>query len=111
MEAAANLSPLFTAGIFFIGTLSFLLVGVNSLLGAKIDPVKKDIARLEANQGDLADKLTEMQANQIQFQTDLTKLQANQVKLQANQQELSSDVRELKGKMDRLLACIEEKPA
>ena len=104
METIADFSPLFTAGIFFIGTLSFLLVGVNSLLSAKIDPVKKDIARLEANQIKFQANLTELHDNQV-------KLQANQVKLQANQQELASDVRELKGKMDRLLACLEKKPA
>ena len=43
MKTLADLKPLFTAGIFFVATLSFLLVGFNSLLDAKIKPLEKQI--------------------------------------------------------------------
>ena len=46
MDYLKKLAPLFTAGIFFIGFLSLLLVGFNAMLG----PIKKDIAKLEAGQ-------------------------------------------------------------
>ncbi len=36
-----------TAGIFLLALLSFLLMGFNALLSAKIAPIKADLKRLE----------------------------------------------------------------
>ena len=47
MESLRNLSPLFTAIIAFTAVLSFLLVGMNSILDAKIAPIKENQARME----------------------------------------------------------------
>ena len=45
-----DLVPIFTAIIALMSILSFLLVGVNALLSTKIEPLKKDIKRLEDGQ-------------------------------------------------------------
>ena len=58
MEVLADLSPLFTAGIFFVGTMSFLLLGVNAMLS----PLKKDIAKLEAGQIQLNKRMDGIEA-------------------------------------------------
>ena len=43
-----DLTVLFSAGIFLIGFLSLLLVGFNTLLNDKIEPLKENQARLES---------------------------------------------------------------
>ena len=53
MKYLKEMSFLLTAGIFFISFLAFLLVGFNSLLNAKIDPINKDITKLEMGQKEL----------------------------------------------------------
>ena len=53
MKGLKDLSPLFTAGIFLIGFLAFLLAGFSALLNAKIDPLKANQTRLEKNQAPL----------------------------------------------------------
>ena len=70
MELISNLSPLltlgiflFSFGIFFIGFLSLLLVGFNSLLNAKIEPLKDNQSKLEAGQAKLEAKLDQLIAN------------------------------------------------
>ena len=47
MEILMNLSPLFTAIIAFTAFVSFLLVGMNSILDAKITPIKENQVRIE----------------------------------------------------------------
>ena len=47
MEILMNLSPLFTAIIAFTAFVSFLLVGMNSILDAKITPIKENQVRME----------------------------------------------------------------
>ena len=47
MESLRNLNPLFTAIIAFTAVLSFLLIGMNSILDAKITPIKENQARME----------------------------------------------------------------
>ena len=69
-----DLAVLFTAGVFLIGFLSFLLVGVNTLLKYKIDPLKE---------------------NQARFEKRLDKLEAGQRNLEKGQDRLESLIKEL----------------
>ena len=62
MKYLKEMSFLLTAGIFFISFLAFLLVGFNSLLNAKIDPINKDITKLEMGQKKLETGLKELEA-------------------------------------------------
>ena len=56
MKVLKDFVPLFTAGIFFIGFLALLLTGFAYML----NPIEKDIARLEAGQAKLEDKLDQV---------------------------------------------------
>ena len=38
-----------TFGIFLLAFLSLLFIGFSAMLDAKVDPIKKDIARIEAD--------------------------------------------------------------
>lgn len=62
MELLSIFTPLFTAGIFFIGFLALLLAGFSAMLEAKVDPIKKDIARLEVGQAKLERKIDQLLA-------------------------------------------------
>jgi len=62
MELLSIFTPLFTAGIFFIGFLALLLAGFSAMLEAKVDPIKKDIARLEAGQAKLERGLAKLES-------------------------------------------------
>ncbi len=53
MEGLDQFVPLMIVMSCVVVTLSFLLLGVNALLNTKIDPIKKDIAKLEAGQAKL----------------------------------------------------------
>ena len=57
METLNAFVPLFTAGIFFIGFLALLLTGFNSLLNAKIEPLKENQTRLEKRMDSMEGKL------------------------------------------------------
>ena len=68
MEFFKTIQPLATVVIAILGILSFLLIGVNSLLNAKIDPLKSDIELLRSDLNQLRtnfnqrfDKLYELQ--------------------------------------------------
>ena len=75
METLADLSPIFTAGIFFVATLSFLLVGINSLLNAKIKPLEKQ----------LENHVTETKADIKEIKADIKNLKADIKKILENQ--------------------------
>ena len=57
METLTDLTPVFVAGIFFVGTLSFLLVGINSLLNAKIKPLEKQLESYVTQTGKKIDRI------------------------------------------------------
>ena len=57
MEILMNLSPLFTAIIAFTAVLSFLLVGMNSILDAKITPIKENQVRIEKQMKERMDRM------------------------------------------------------
>ena len=59
MDFLESLVPLFIAGIFFISFLALLLSG----FGYMLEPIKKDIARLEAGQAKLERKLDQILAS------------------------------------------------
>ena len=65
MKGLSNFTPLFTAGIFFIGFLALLLTGFNTLLNSKIDPVKEDITELKADISRIETKLDQLLSNKL----------------------------------------------
>ena len=62
METLTAFVPLFTAGIFFIGFLALLLTGFNSLLNAKIEPLKENQARFDGELKEIKGKLDQLLA-------------------------------------------------
>ena len=79
METLSAFTPLFTAGIFFIGFQALLLGSIQAMLS----PLKRDIARLE---------------------TDIARLKAGQTKLEAGQARFDKRLDSLEHKLDQLLA-------
>ena len=67
METIAEFTPLFVAGIFFIGFLALLLTGFNSLLDAKITPLKENQVRFEK-------RLDKLEAGQAQLSADIAEI-------------------------------------
>ena len=63
--------PLFTAIIAFCAFLALLLTGFSSLLNAKIDPVKEDIAKLETGQANLEAGQNEIKLMLIEFKNHI----------------------------------------
>ena len=63
MESLRNLNPLFTAIIAFTAVLSFLLIGMNSILDAKITPIKENQARMEKRMDRMESKLDQLLSN------------------------------------------------
>lgn len=63
---------LFTAGIFYTAVLALLFTGINTLLNAKIDPLRDSLnIRIES-------------------------LEKNQVRMEEEQKEIRADVKEIK---------------
>lgn len=56
-EVLAGLSPLFTAGIFFVAVLALLLQGMKAMLNASIEPIKEQLSRLEKGQEKIENEL------------------------------------------------------
>ena len=56
------ISVLFTGGIFIIGFLSLLLVGINTLLNAKLEPLKENQALLKENQSRFDKRLEKLES-------------------------------------------------
>ncbi len=69
---------------------AFFAFFMNFLLNTKIEPVKKDIAKLEAGQAKL-------EAGQVKLEKNIAKLEAGQVKLEKRMDGIES-------KLDQLLA-------
>ena len=72
MESLKKFLPLTGTVSATVITLSFLLLGVNSILNAKIDPIKKDIGRLEAGQARFERELKEIKADLTEIKRLLT---------------------------------------
>ena len=58
-----DIGTLFTAGIFLVSFLALLLGGFNSLLNAKIEPLKKNQDRFEAELKEIKAKLNQLLQN------------------------------------------------
>lgn len=70
------LAPLFTVGIFLISFLALLLAGFSSMLNAKIDPMKKDMARIEQNQARFEQTQARFEQTQIRFNEELKEIKS-----------------------------------
>ena len=66
-------SVMFSAGIFLIGFLSFLLVGFNTLLNAKIRPLEK---RLDSHVADTTKKIDNLADGQKRLEDGQKQLEA-----------------------------------
>ncbi len=62
-----ELTLLFTAGIFLIGFLALLLTGMNTILNAKIEPLKDNQARFDQ-------RLTKLEAGQTKLSADIAEI-------------------------------------
>ena len=62
MDILAGFTPLFIAGIFLIGFLALLLTGFNTLLNAKIEPLKDNQARFDSELKEIKAKLDQLLA-------------------------------------------------
>ena len=70
MEFINNLSPLFTAGAFFLAFFAVQFGLVYFLLNAKIEPLKENQARFD-------DELKELKAGQARFDNELKEIKAD----------------------------------
>ncbi len=66
MDILAGFTPLFIAGIFLIGFLALLLTGFNTLLNAKIEPLKDSFDA----------KIEPLKDNQARFDSELKEIKA-----------------------------------
>ena len=85
MESLSSFVPLFVAIISFCA----LFTALGLLFSILLRPIKKDIARLEANQ-------KKLEANQNKLEANQNKLEANQNKLEANQNKLFDELKGIK---------------
>ena len=72
MNKIKELSPLFTVGIFFVGFFALLLAGFNSMLNAKIEPLKENQVQFEER---LNAKIEPLKENQAQFEERLNHIE------------------------------------
>ncbi len=82
---------LFTAGIFYTAVLALLFTGINTLLNAKIDPLKYS----------LNTKIELLEKNQERFE-------AEQKEIKAEQKEIRADVEGIRADVEGIRADVKE---
>ncbi len=87
IEGLSQFTPFFTAGIFFIGFLAVLLGVIYFLLNAMIEPVKKDMAKIEKR---------------------IEGLETGQANLETGQANLEKRIDGIEVKLDTLLELIKK---
>ncbi len=89
-----------TAGVVVI-VLSFLLVGVNALLNAKIEPLKDNQARIESEQKEIKMEIREIKS---EIKAEQKEIKAEQKEIKVEQKEIKAEIREIRVSLDRLIA-------
>ncbi|MCZ0932953.1 MAG: hypothetical protein OXJ52_07365 [Oligoflexia bacterium] len=74
MDKLKILTPLFQAIIAFTAVLSFLLVGFNTILNAKIKPMQEDIKTLKTDVTTLKTDVTTLKTDVAAIKMNLDKL-------------------------------------
>ena len=94
MEGLKRNVPLMITMSAIVVTLSFLLLGFNAQLNAKIEPVKENQARFES----------ELKENQARFERRFEKLETGQAHLDKRMDGLDKRMDGIERKLDQLLA-------
>ena len=81
MDKLKILTPLFQAVIAFTAVLSFLLVGFNTILNAKVAPMQEDIKILKTDVATLKTDVTTLKTDVATLKTDVTAIKTNLDKL------------------------------
>ena len=102
MDKLKTLTPLFQAVIAFTAVLSFLLVGFNTILNAKIKPMQEDIKTLKTD-------VTTLKTDVTTLKTDVTTLKTDVTTLKTDVTTLKADITAIKISLDKLIKMKSQK--